>query len=239
MVAPSCYLLDLSHRPVGRIRTVPRRFLALGLAGAFIGVSVYLGIRAAADPGFVIWFGLATAILAPAAFQLIAIALVPTDTTLMRRLSSVPRIEELMAQAETEQERVRVLEDERARLAEIIRLEARRESLAQRHEGLLEDAARLLVDLETVEAEQAALSHEVGDGAALPEIEALRGRLAARRRGDLVLSFRGREYIVDPRTFDVYTPFLGRAPGWLMSSFVAGLAQVQQRSRARASKAGE
>lgn len=81
------------------------------VAGALAATCVFLGIRAAADTRYVIWFGLATALFAPAAFQLLALALAEPSARLLRQLSTVPQLEALIEQAESEQERVRLLEE--------------------------------------------------------------------------------------------------------------------------------
>jgi hypothetical protein len=196
------------------------------VAAVLLGVCVYLGIRAAANTSFVVWFGLSTALLAPAGFQLLALAISAGQARLMRRLSKVPEIRELMQQADSEEERVRLLEQERERLEEVVRLEARREALGQLQERLVAEAGSLLDELAAVEAEAASLSDENEVGPVLPEVQALHARVEAPRRGDLVISLRGRDYIVDPDVFNAL-PILG-------TGFIGlGLRQLQRRAQRR------
>lgn len=81
----------------------------------------------------------------------------------------------------------------------MVRREARREALVERRERLLAEADTLLADLDAIDVEAHRLGEGLGDGETRAVVRALQERLAARRRGDLVIPFRGREYGIDPR----------------------------------------
>src|SRR3954447_3501563 len=99
---------------------------------ALLGLVVWLGVRSGDDSRYIVWFGLASAILAPIGLTFISRAFRRKDDQVLRELSSVPEIQELIARADTEQERLQLLEQERQRLAEIVRVEARRQTLEER-----------------------------------------------------------------------------------------------------------
>ena len=177
-------------------------------AAALLAVCVYLGVRAAADATFVIWFGLATAIFAPGAFQLLAVGLSLKQEGLLRRLAAVPEINDLARKAETMQETVERLRIERAQLVELVAIEARREAVANRQEYVLDELSRLAAELRLADQEAESLEIPVLDGPVRTEIEALRQRLEARRKGDFVISFRGSDYVIS-RSLLRATPFGG------------------------------
>jgi hypothetical protein len=99
---------------------------------ALLAGVVYLGVRSGTDPRFVVWFGIASAIAAPVGLSLFGFAFRGSDAELVERLAKVPEIERLVAEAKTQEEKVRLLEEERARLLDVIRTEARRQAIQDR-----------------------------------------------------------------------------------------------------------
>ena len=100
-----------------------KRIAAASLAFGLLAGVVHLGILSGRDNSFVVWFGIASAIVAPIGLALFGYALSPADRDLVQRLAKVPEIERLVEQAKTQEEKVRALEAEEARLAEVIRLD--------------------------------------------------------------------------------------------------------------------
>ncbi|MFL6230441.1 MAG: hypothetical protein ACJ741_16845 [Pyrinomonadaceae bacterium] len=121
-----------------------KRILTFLFGAGLIAVVVYLGLKARNDQSLVIWFGLAAAILVPSGFAAIGYAFTVTNRQVLERLSKVPEIERLITEARSQEEKIKLLEQERSRLAEIVELEARKQSLIFRKESLEQDGVRLL-----------------------------------------------------------------------------------------------
>ena len=191
----------------------------LGLA--LLALVIWLGIRSADDSSYVIWFGLASAILAPVGLAAIGLAFRGKDQEVLRELSSVPEIQELIARAETEQERVELLEQERQRLVEIVRFESRRQALEERRALLHDDATRVLAALVAVDQEAASLRLNFESSAALPEVQALAERLEARRQGKVVIRIGQRFVAIDPDLFRALPLGMGMVATQLLNLLAA------------------
>jgi hypothetical protein len=202
----------------------------LRVLGSLIGVAllalvVWLGFQSADDSRYVVWFGLASAILAPSGIACIGFAIRGKQQQILQELSSVPEIQELISKANTEQERLQLLEDERARLVDIVRLEARRQTLEQRRELLANDASRVLTQMEAIDAEAESLGVEMESSAVLPEVHELAERLDARNEGKTILRW-GDDYVaVDPDVFRSM-PF---GMGYAFETVVRLVARLQNR----------
>ena len=180
-------------------------FALVGLV--LIASVVWLGLQSADDSRFLVWFGIASALIAPAGLALIGRALTAGDVDVLRRLSKVPELERLINEAASAEDKVRLLERERAQLEEVIAYEAARRALAVRHEGLLDDARRILDELTAVDSAAASLEAKIDSSAALPVLAALEERLQAEREGATVIRIFGRQVAIRPGTFNAM-PFL-------------------------------
>ena len=108
--------------------TVVKKLIAFLFAISLLAGTIYLGIRSGEDSKFVVWFGIASATAAPVGLALFGSVISSSNGELIQRLSKVPEIEKLVEQAKTQEDKLRVLEAEHARLAEIIRFESRRQA---------------------------------------------------------------------------------------------------------------
>jgi hypothetical protein len=178
-----------------------KRLSAMLVAFGLLAGVVYLGILSGQDSKFVVWFGIASAIAAPIGLSLLGYALRRSDSELIQRLARVPEIGRMIEDAKTQEEKIRLLERERSRLAEIIRLESRRQAVSDRIEALRQDAIRISQEFESLEKESRDLGDEIGQSAVSEEIRRLRERVRARERGDVVLTLGGRTYSVDRNIF--------------------------------------
>jgi Rad3-related DNA helicase len=174
-----------------------RRIIAAIVATGLIAGTIYLGIRSGEDNRFVIWFGIASAIVAPVGLALFGYAISQSDSELIQRLARVPEIERLVEQARTQEEKLRVLEAERARLAEIVKFESRRQAALDRIDSLDHDAIRILTELDSLDQELRILDEQIGESAASEEIRRLRERVKAKEDGDVVLQIGARTYRID------------------------------------------
>ena len=174
-----------------------RRLIAALLALTLLAAVVYLGIRSGRDPKFVVWFGIASAIVAPVGLTLFGYAFARSDTELIQRLAKVPEIEQLVAKAKTHEEKVRALQAEEVRLAEIIHLESRRQAGKDRIESLERDGLRIIQELDGLTEEMHIIDASVGKSIVSKEIERLRERVRARQRGDVIWRLGTRTYRID------------------------------------------
>src|SRR5947209_15205379 len=78
----------------------------------------YESIQDGASTLFILGFGLASAFLAPLGLSAFTYALPIKDeqAETLKQLAKIPRIEELYEQAETQEEKIRILREERANL---------------------------------------------------------------------------------------------------------------------------
>jgi hypothetical protein len=176
------------------LKTVALLVIGLGL----IALVVFLGLRVGDSPFYVVAFGIASALAAPIGLSIIGYAFSRRDRQILDRLSQVPEIDQLIEEANTQAEKIRLLQEDRACLLETVQNEARRESLLQQRERLERDGVQLLRDLEIVEHELAVLQQATQASPAATEISRLHNRLRARRRGDIVIRLGSRDFVIDP-----------------------------------------
>lgn len=175
------------------IRKIFAAFIATGL----ITGTVYLGIRSGNDNRFVVWFGIASATAAPIGLALFGYAISRSDDEIIQQLAKVPEIERLIEQAKTQEEKIQVLEAERSRLAEIVKIESRRQATLDRIDNLERDAVRILAELENLDRELILIDEQVGQSSISEEIRRLRERVKAREDGDIILRIGSRVYRID------------------------------------------
>lgn len=160
-------------------------FFIIGLG--LIAVVVFLGMKAAKNPSFVIWFGLSAAILVPAAFAVIGYGFRTEERLLFKELAKVPEIDKLIKEAKTKEEKIALLEQERSRLNEIIQVEARRQMLFAKQDSLEKEVMRVLNDYKAVEAELKLMDIKIDESPSYQEIERIQQRIKDRRKGKIVI----------------------------------------------------
>jgi hypothetical protein len=211
-----------------------KRLLAGLLGIAFIAGVVYLGFLSGRDPAFVIWFGIASAVLAPIGLALAGYAMTPGNQDVIQRLARVPEIERLVEEAKTAEERVRLLEAERARLIDVVQLESRRRAIKDRKESLERDAVRALDELRALDEEERTLGEKIQASPVQEAIQQLHERVKARQSGDPVLRIGSRSYRIHRDLILGITPFgLGR----VILAYLRFLESVAERRRKRSAGA--
>lgn len=186
-------IVRYSKKPMVSLRKIIAALLATGL----ITGTICLGIRSGKDNRFVVWFGIASATAAPVGLALFGYAISRTDGKLIQRLAKVPEIERLIEQAKSQEEKLRVLEAEHVRLAEIVKFESRRQAALDRIDNLERDAIRILAELDSLNEELRLLDEQIGESSASEEIRRLRERVKAREDGDVILRLGTRVYRID------------------------------------------
>jgi hypothetical protein len=174
-----------------------RKAFSLIMGIFLIGATILLGIQSGKDSRFVVWFGLASAIAAPLGLAQLASIFNRWDSEIITRLAKVPEIEKLMNEARTQEEKIQLLEEERLRLADIVRFESRRQAILDRIDSLERDATRILDELAFLDREVVIFDQNVGKSPASSEIRQLRERVKARNDGDVIIRLGARSYRVD------------------------------------------
>lgn len=174
-----------------------RKIISALIATGLVTGTVYLGIQSGKDNRFVVWFGIASATAAPVGLALFGYAISRSDAEIIQRLSKVPEIERLIEQAKTQEEKIQVLKVERSQLAEIVKIESRRQAALDRVDSLERDAVRILAELENLDRELILIDEQVGESAISEEIRCLRERVKACEDGDVILRLGSRVYRID------------------------------------------
>lgn len=188
---------------------------------------VWLGLQSADDNGYIPAFGIASALAAPLGLAAIAQAFRARDADVLRRLSRVPELQELIEKAASTEEKIRLLEQERNQLAEVIEREAARRALADRHQRLIEDGRRVVEELEIVDTAANGLNADVDEPGAVAVIRALEERLHAERDGYVTIRVLGRPFAFKPNSQRY--PFVGPLPVMLAEAVLRLVAAAQRR----------
>jgi len=175
-----------------------KRIIFIVFAVALLACVVGLGFLASRDSRYIIWFGLAAAILAPLAFVIFGQAFKASDRELLAQLSKVPQIREMMNRAESEEERIRILELERQKLDETIRVEARRQTLSEAQSRLEEELEDKIEEYDATVLELRLLDEEIDSSPVREEIGRVRTRLAERKRGRVIVIRVGKRELTFP-----------------------------------------
>jgi hypothetical protein len=210
-----------------------RRLLSLAVGVLFLGLLFWLGLRVSHHPSSanLVWFGLACTILSPLGLGLLNYTVFGSDRSIVKRLSDVAEMKEVIEKATSEKQQLQALQKEREQLDAFVRYEAERMALESRRAALESDGLRILGELEHVEAEQRQLRVKTPDGVAVAQLAELRERLRASSREQLVLSFGGRGVVIPKQAF-VSVPFYGLLTYYLLSWYAEVLRDMASR-RAR------
>jgi len=144
----------------------------------------------------------------PVGLNLFTYAFRRSDREIIQQLAKVPELERLIQQAKTQEEKIQVLEAERSRLTEIVKIESRRQAALDRIDSLEGDAVRILAELKNLHRELILIDERVGESAISEEIRRLRERIKAREDGDVILRLGSRVYRID-RDIIKALPLLG------------------------------
>lgn len=175
--------------------------------GLLISV-VLLGMLASEDQRYVLWFGIAAAILAPTGLATITYVFRSNDLEILRELSRVPEIETLILKAKTHEEKIHLLEQERDQLLATVQMEAKQESLLNQKKTLEQEEIRILNDLKVVDQELENISHKIEASPSADAMKQLREKLRAIQCGDIVIKI-GNRYTTVDRDLVLSLPFGG------------------------------
>lgn len=174
-----------------------KRILLVGAGIGLLVVVALIGYRAVQNSSLVVWFGLASALLAPAGFALIGYGFKSSNDELLRKLSKIPELQDLIEKAQSQEEKIKVLEEERDHLEQVIRFEAQRQSLVERREVLEREALRVLEELDATDTNIKVLLDEESASSNREIIETLREKVRVAQSGDIVLAFGSKHFAVN------------------------------------------
>ena len=131
-----------------------KKKIFLFLVGIALIVSVvFLGIKSAENNTFVVPFGLACALIAPVGISCITSVFSIGNNETLKKLLKVPQIDELIQKAETQEEKIKLLENERKQLSNIVKYETLKYAALERRKHLETEAENILKEYEKVEKE--------------------------------------------------------------------------------------
>jgi len=182
------------------------------LAALLIALVVWSGMKTLQqDARWLLVFGLTCAFLAPVVLEIFKHLLTAREREReqqrIEKLYKVGDLNELINEAETMEEKVRLLNEERRNLSEIIRTEAYRQALLQRRETLTSDANRILSDYQALEDEFKSVNLDIASEETMRELENLRERLSARKKNLVIFFWGNRQYILDTKEYVGYLPY--------------------------------
>lgn len=173
-----------------------------------IGFDVWLYLKAQSEGGiFVLFFGIGSAIVVPVGVWLISYALGEKHREAIKKLAKVPEIGELVARAETQEQKIKVLTEEYEKLQKTIHSESERLALITRKHDLEKNAKRILKELDIIESEIESFDESI-EGVPANEVRKLRERVQAKQRGDVVIRIGRFQFIIE-REQIVNTPVFG------------------------------
>ncbi|MCE5182857.1 MAG: hypothetical protein LLG15_13795 [Betaproteobacteria bacterium] len=176
-----------------------KRLSLLILGAALLAGVVYLGFLSGSNSTLLVWFGIASAIGAPAGIAAIGAAFKPENNEILERLAKVPEIEKLINEAKSQEEKVRALEAERQQLSELVKFESLRQSLLARREIIEEESVRQLKVLDDIDEELKQLDIQVEASGLSEQIEVLRNRVKLQDRDSITLFLAGRRHVINVR----------------------------------------
>lgn len=130
-----------------------KRFFLFLIGIILIILVVLLGIKSAESNTFVVLFGLACTFVAPVSISFITNAFNIGNNDILNKLLKVPQIDELIHKAETQEEKIKILEDERKQLSNIVKYETLKYAALERKKHLEIEAENILKEFEKIERE--------------------------------------------------------------------------------------
>lgn len=135
-----------------------KRIISAIIGIFLIGVEIYFGIESGDDSKYIVPFGLTSALIAPMGLSALGYSVKRKDDTL-QKLAKIPQIDELIEQAETEEEKIKRLKKEKDVLLDYIKNETKRISKIERKKILESDAKRILDEYNEVVEEINSMSN--------------------------------------------------------------------------------
>lgn len=156
------------------------------LAFGCLALVIYLGVLSSENNAYVVWFGLASAILAPLGLTLFTIVFKKDNDKLLEELSKVSEIKELINEAKTQEDKIVALEKERESLEDAIKFEISRGVLIEKKKSLENQALELLKELDSIDGDLSKIDKDIVESIDKEIIDKLRERVKLREQEDLI-----------------------------------------------------
>jgi hypothetical protein len=102
------YIRGLQYLSAGELAMrILKRLSAVLLALILLAAVIYLGFLSGEDAKYVVWFGIASAIVAPMGLSLFGYAIRTSEAEVIQQLAKVPEIAHLVQQAQTYEEKIK------------------------------------------------------------------------------------------------------------------------------------
>lgn len=134
-------------------RDMKRKIFLFLFGFILIIIVVFLGIKSASNSTFVVPFGLACALIAPVGISCITSVFNIGSNDTLKKLLKIPEIDKLIQKAETQEEKIKLLEEERRQLSNIVKYETLKYAALERRKYLEIEAENILKEYEKVENE--------------------------------------------------------------------------------------
>lgn len=211
-----------------------RRILLLTSGLAILGFVVLLGYLSAINPLYVPWFGIASAVLAPVGLSILGKSLSSDSRKMLTdlsRLSTIPEISRLIAEAETQEARVRLLQEQQHQLEELIKYETERRALELRKDFLEKDAIDILKELNKVNKALESLTAKNSDSLVMQQLQDLYVRLETEEGNAVSISLRNKTHVFHRKDFKWFSIY-----GDLVYAFLSDYAEYQRTVKRRKAK---
>ncbi|MEL7654333.1 MAG: hypothetical protein AAGU75_00315 [Bacillota bacterium] len=196
-----------------------RRIGTLALGLFLVGAVVQLGILSTKNPYFVVWFGVASAFAAPIAIAALKYTFTRNEREALADLLKVSEIDQLISKAKTQEEKLKILEEERRSLVEVIKSETRKRAIIERRNFLENEIVRIMDELKLIDGELADICiKNQGANTISEEVRKLYERLEAKNKKDITISLGNKNIL-----FDTYSPIKSISTAYVLSDLLADI----------------
>ena len=169
---------------------------------------VYSGYYTITNSNFIVWFGIITAIVSPFAFECLITPFKSKDKRVMKELSKVPQIEQLIKNAKDNESKIALLEKQRRELDKLISYESQKKTLEAKKNIYILQGKESLLQIEEINKNLELLTKVKQH---LPdELKGLMETIEEIESTDVIYQIGGKELIFKQKYFSWF-PFYGNA----------------------------
>jgi len=183
------------------------KLISFILGALLVGLIAYLGYYTTTHSNFVIWFGVITALLAPLSFEFLLYPFRSKDKKLIKELSKVPQIENLIQEAKDSEAKVLLLEKQQKDLDKLISYESKRRTLLAERQIWILQAEESLKAIGKLDENIELLTSEKQN---LPEhLKSLQENIKKIETEDISFTISGKNFTLKKKSFDSF-PLYGK-----------------------------
>ncbi len=174
-----------------------KKILGLIACVILLGGVLFLAVISYTQPWYIVPYGIACAFFPQLIFTIIGVLFVRDDKKVLRQLAKVPEIQSLINKATSTEERIKVLEEERKNLDEVINFEAKRRTLLAQKEIYEVEGNKVLNELSRIDGDLSILESQKNEKSEVTK--KLLARIANEK--DLVLVLGSRKIVFSEEFF--------------------------------------